>query len=152
MAMQTQTPQSGPAAGSATQPLTTAQSPEPQVPDWREMRRQARAERRDHYHEAGVPVWGVLLIVVGGIALLGNFGFDLGWLFGLALGTWFVYLGVRRGTAQGGEQINWWLVGLGLLIGLGSVSTGFTDRLVFPFVLILVGVGILGQQYIRRPN
>src|ERR1043166_9046098 len=106
-----------------------------------------RMERRSHNQAAGIPVWGVLLILVGVIALLDNVGIGIGWIFGLALGTWFVYLGVRH--VQEGQQVNWWLVGLGLLIGLGSISSGFafTDKLVFPLVLVLVGLGLLGEHY-----
>ena len=128
------------------------------APDWRELRRQERAARRDRFHEAGVPVWGVLLIAIGVVTLLGQTGLDMGWLFGLALGAWFVYLGVRHAlgvnpdTAAVSEPINWWLVGLGLLIGLGSISSGFADHLVFPAVLIIVGLGILGQQAWNRPQ
>jgi hypothetical protein len=122
--------------------------------DWHDVqhqeRMQRRIERREHYQAAGVPVWGVLLILIGAIALLGNFGIGLGWLFGLALGAWLVYLGVRH-VSEGG-QINWWLVGLGLLIGLGSISSGLVDQLVFPIVLIIVGLGIVGQQYLSRQD
>ena len=119
--------------------------------NWRDMSSQERWERRNIRHqEAGVPVWGILLILLGVAALVSNFGLDLGWLFGLALGAWFVYLGVRH--VPHGEEVNWWLVGLGLLIGLGSITTGFTSHLVFPIVLIVVGVGILGMQFLRRPN
>ena len=138
--------------------LTPAAPPQAPAPDWRELRRQERAARRAHFHEAGVPVWGVLLIVIGVVALLGQAGLNMGWLFGLALGAWFVYLGVRQAlvaspdAATVGEPVNWWLVGLGLLIGLGSISSGFADRLVFPGVLIIVGLGILGQQaWYRQP-
>jgi hypothetical protein len=121
--------------------------------DWREVSQGVPTQRlvsRKHYHEAGVPVWGALLVAIGLIALLGNFGLNLGWLFGLALGTWFIYLGVRH-TATG-EPVNWWIVGLGLLIGLGSISTGFTDQLIFPVVLIIVGLGILGERTLNRPG
>jgi 4-amino-4-deoxy-L-arabinose transferase-like glycosyltransferase len=111
---------------------------------------QQRMERRSHYQAAGVPIWGVLLILVGIIALLGNFGIGLGWIFGLALGTWFVYLGIRH--AQEGGPVNWWLVGLGLLIGLGAMSTSFLDKLIFPAVLILVGLGIMGEYVLGRQN
>jgi hypothetical protein len=111
---------------------------------------QQRMERRNHYQAAGIPVWGVLLILVGVIALLGNYGIGLGWIFGLALGAWFVYLGVRH--VQEGQAVNWWLVGLGLLIGLGAISTGFADKLVFPTVLVLVGLGILGEYVWSRQN
>ncbi len=109
---------------------------------------QKRMERQSRYQAAGVPVWGVLLIIVGAIALFGTLDIGLGWIFGLALGTWFVYLGVRR--MQEGESANWWLVGLGLLIGLGSISTGFVDRLVFPLVLVLVGLGIILEYTMSR--
>lgn len=113
-----------------------------------EDRMQRRLERHNHYQAAGVPFWGVLLILVGALALLGNVGLNVGWIFGLALGAWFVYLGVRHQAI--GEPINWWLVGLGLLIGLGAISTGYADHLIFPVVLILVGIGILGEQTLNR--
>src|SRR5207302_664207 len=95
-----------------------------------------RMEHRAHNQAAGVPAWGVLLILVGILALFGNLGIHLGWIFGLALGTWFVYLGVRH--VQEGQPVNWWLVGLGLLIGLGALTSGFAfaDKLVFPVVLV----------------
>jgi hypothetical protein len=132
-------------------PLAPATAP----PDWRELRREERRARRNHLHEAGVPVWGALLIVIGMVALLGSFGLALGWLFGLALGAWFVYLGVRPALARAPEDaastpIHWWLVGIGLLIGLGSITSGFADPLVFPIVLILVGLGIVGEQAWNR--
>ena len=138
-------------------PSTQPPSPPPAPADWRELRQQERMARRDHFHEAGVPVWGVLLVGIGVLALLSNFGLSLGWLFGLALGSWFVYLGVRpvlaaEAQVAAGAPINWWLVGIGLLVGLGSISTSFTDRLVFPAVLIIVGLGIIGQRaWTRQP-
>jgi hypothetical protein len=121
-----------------------------QQPDWRDARHQARLERHTQNQAAGLPVWGVLLILVGAIALFGNFGIGLGWLFGLALGAWFVYLGMRH--VQEGGAINWWLVGLGLLIGLGAVTSGFFDQLVFPIVLIAVGLGILAERVWSQQN
>lgn len=107
-------------------------------------------EHRALSQAAGVPVWGVLLILVGAIALFGNLGIGLGWIFGLALGSWFVYLGVRN--MQNGAPINWWLVGLGLLIGLGAVSVGFLDKLVFPMVLVFVGLGIISEYWVSSRN
>jgi hypothetical protein len=92
----------------------------------------------------------VLLIVIGAVAIFGRLGIGLGWVFGLALGAWFVYLGWR--PAQEGRPINWWLVGLGLLIGLGAISTGFAAREIFPIVLVLVGLGIIAEQYLLRRN
>ena len=117
-----------------TQPATAQQ-------DWSVTPYSTRVERHRQNQAAGLPIWGVLLIVVGAIALIGNFGIGLGWLFGLALGAWFVYMGLHH--LQEGKTINWWLVGLGLLIGLGAISSGFLDRLVFPLVLLVVGLGIL---------
>ncbi len=105
-------------------------------------------QRQHRYQAAGVPVWGVLLILIGVVALFGNLGIGLGWIFGLALGSWFVYLGAR--PVQEGEPINWWLVALGLLIGLGAISSGFLDKLIFPTVLVLVGLGILGEYIIHH--
>ena len=113
------TPQSG--QTTPIGPQTTIELQDQRV----QQRTERRAERHAQNQEAGIPVWGVFLVLVGAIALLGNFGFNFGWIFGLALGAWFVYLGVRH--SQEGRQINWWLVGLGLLIGLGAVSTGFAD-------------------------
>ncbi len=111
---------------------------------------QGRIERHEHQRIAGVPFWGVLLILIGAIALFDNLGVGLGWVFGLAIGAWFVYLGVRH--VQEGAKVNWWLVGIGLLIGLGSISTGFVDKLVFPIVLIVVGLGILAEFSWNRQN
>ncbi len=134
------------------QPTQYQTTPPPQGQSWSETRYddriQRRIERRDHYKAAGVEVWGVMLILVGAIALVGNFGIGLGWMFGLALGAWFVYLGVRH--VQAGQPVNWWLVGLGLLIGLGAISTGFLDQLVFPSVLVIVGLGILAEYVLNR--
>jgi 4-amino-4-deoxy-L-arabinose transferase-like glycosyltransferase len=91
---------------------------------------------------------------VGVIALFNSFDIGLSWIFGLALGAWFVYLGVRH--MQEGRPVNWWLVGLGLLIGLGSISTPFTNigngDVIFPIVLVIVGLGILAEQYLFRQN
>ena len=118
--------------------------------DWREVKAQQLAERHSQDQVAGIPVWGVLLIVLGVVAFLGNFGVGVGWVFGLALGAWFVYLGARH--IQQGRPINWWLVGLGLLIGLGAAAggLGFADEVIFPIVLIVVGIGLLGEFYLSR--
>jgi hypothetical protein len=150
-------PPAPPAAPEGAPPTYSATPPTAAPPDWRELRHQERLERRARFHEAGVPVWGVLLIVIGVVTLLGSFGLNVGGLFGLGLGIWFVYLGARpviTPTAPGvaGEAVNWWLVGIGLLIGLGSISSGYADQLVFPVVLILVGLGIVGQQALTRPH
>ena len=117
-----------------------------------DVRIEHRPDRRSHYQAAGLPIWGILLVLIGLSALFGNLGIGLGWIFGLALGGWFVYLGVRN--VQEGQSVNWWLAGLGLLIGLGAVSTGFLDKLVFPAVLMLVGAGILVEHYLsgQREN
>jgi hypothetical protein len=125
-------------------------STEPQ--DWRTVRRQERRQRLARWRQerAGVPIGAVLLIVIGLSLFFGNFGLSVGWLFGLALGAWFVYLGLRPAARH--EPINGWLTGLGLLIGLGAVSTGVTDQVVFPVVLVIIGLGILGQQFVSRQN
>ncbi|HET9493447.1 MAG TPA: hypothetical protein VFR15_04375 [Chloroflexia bacterium] len=136
------------------QPSQTGPQGAPTVPtgqpDPRELRDQRRIERHNENQLAGIPVWGVILILVGAIALLGNFNIEVGWIFGVALGAWFVYLGVRH--MQAGQPVNWWLVGLGLLIGLGAVASGwaFTDDIVFPIVLVVVGLGILAEHYWSR--
>ena len=136
------------------QPSPYQTTPPPQGQSWGETnyddRTQRRIERRNHSHAAGVEVWGVLLVLVGLIALVSNLGISLGWMFGLALGAWFVYLGVRH--VQAGQPVNWWLVGLGLLIGLGAVSSGLNlfDQLVFPSVLVIVGLGILAEFVLGR--
>jgi hypothetical protein len=134
------------------QPTKYQTAPPPQGQSWSETRyddrTQRRIERRNRSQAAGIEVWGVLLILVGVIALVGNFGIGLGWMFGLALGAWFVYLGVRH--VQAGQPVNWWLVGLGLLIGLGAISTGFLDQLIFPSVLVIVGLGILAEYALNR--
>jgi hypothetical protein len=134
------------------QPTQYPTTPPPQGQSWSETRyddrTQRRIERRNRSQAAGIEVWGVLLILVGAIALVGNFGIGLGWMFGLALGAWFVYLGVRH--VQAGQPVNWWLVGLGLLIGLGAISTGFLDQLIFPSVLVIVGLGILAEYVLNR--
>lgn len=136
------------------QPSPYQTTPPPQGQSWGEThyddRTQRRIERRNRSQAAGVEVWGVLLVLVGLIALVSNFGIGLGWMFGLALGAWFVYLGVRH--VQAGQPVNWWLVGLGLLIGLGAVSSGLNlfDQLVFPSVLVIVGLGILAEFVLGR--
>ena len=140
-----------------TQPMPQpAQVPSTPQMDSLPLRDQARIQRRSERHvhnqEAGIPVWGVLLILIGIIALLDTTGIGGGWLFGLALGAWLVYLGVRH--VPEGQPVNWWLVGFGLLVGLGSVTSGFAlvDKLVFPAVLVLVGLGILGEHLLTRQN
>jgi hypothetical protein len=142
------------AQGAPTTP--TDQSPQgaPTMPtgqqDWREVRAQQRVERHAENQVAGIPVWGVLLIVLGVVALFGNFGIGIGWVFGLALGAFFVYLGVRH--VQEGKPVNWWLVGLGLLIGLGAATSGlaWADEIIFPIVLVVVGVGLLAEHFWNR--
>jgi hypothetical protein len=139
----------------SSQPVQPTPQPAPTTPigpqatyEPRQQRIEQRAQSRKHYKEAGIPIWGVLLILVGLSVLFEGFGFGIGWVFGLALGVWFVYLGVRN--VQQGEAVNWWLVGLGLLIGLGAISASFADELVFPIVLVLVGLGILGEYVLNR--
>lgn len=130
------------------QPTQMQTPPAPRVPTGQTSTERMPPQNRSQ--AAGVPVWGVLLILVGVLALLGNFGIGVGWILGLALGAWLVYLGVRK--VPEAVPINWWLVGFGLLVGLGAISTGFafTDTWVFPMVLVLVGLGILGEYVLGR--
>ena len=109
---------------------------------------------------AGFSTMGVILVIVGLVALFRRVDVGLGWLFGLGIGIWLVYLGVTRALTSSGSgqniqwgHANWLLVVLGLLIGVSAISSVlFTDTLIFPIVVVLVGAGILLQRYMCRRN
>ncbi len=140
---------------SANQPSNNAR------PDWRELRQQEREERRADKDNNAPWIVGAVLIVVGIVLLLQNFGFT-------ALTNWWALFilipGVGSfGTAwaiyrnQGG-QFTTAMLGP-ILIGLILIGVSFAFlfevtvnwNLLFPIILILVGIGaLLGSMGFRR--
>ena len=123
------------------------------APDWRELRRQERAERRADRHAGGYN-WtgGIILIVLGGIFLLQNTGligtFDNWWAlfilipaFGSFASAWNLYrsAGDQWTSAVTGAVVG----GLVLTTIAGAFLFGWAIGQLWPLFLIIGGLSIL---------
>ena len=126
-------------------------------PDWRQMRREERQQRRDVRWQGGPWIGGVILIVLGAIFLLRNYGFPVpeNWwavfLFlpaAAALTTaWSIYQRDGRMTSGAiGAAIG------GLVLAVLGISflAGFDWSRLWPVILIALGIGVLVGGFRRR--
>ncbi len=96
-----------PISGSTPAPRTSSG---PQELDWREQRRQMRAERRaERYSRPGPHIGGLIIATILIVAGLGVFFPQLPWqaFWGSLLimaGIWIVYLWATRGSRYSGPQ------------------------------------------------
>lgn len=138
--------------------MSTNQSTNNTTPDWRELRRQERAERRATHGNSGW-IFGAVLILVGALLFLQNVSivtlhnwwalFILLPAFGSLATAWQLFR--TQGEFSAGA-VGSLLVGL-LLTGVAAVFLFNLDldwTLVAPAVLILLGIGMLLPALFRR--
>ncbi len=139
------------------QPVEPGGAPNP--PDWRELRRQEREQRRAYRHSGWGAWWGgAILILLGIIFLLQNFGvtaLENWWaLFILipaigAFGTawrFFQAAGGRLTAPARGSLIG------GLVMAAISFAFLFNldGQIFWPVLVILAGVGVLLNAFLSR--
>jgi zinc-ribbon domain len=104
-------PKCGTAVASSAQP-TVRTSTAPQQLDWREQRRQMRAERREErYNRPGPHIGGLIIATILIVAGLGIFFPQLPWqaFWGsllIIMGFWIVYLWATRSSRNASTQQN----------------------------------------------
>lgn len=129
------------------------QDPQPEPMDYREARRQRRAERLADPSRSGGWIFGILLIILGGIFLLQNTG-----IYNLPLKNWwalFILLpalgtleSAWRAYSGAGNQLTPAAIGslmVGMMFLLITLAFLFDISWIFfgPVLLILVGLGII---------
>ncbi len=133
-----------------TTPPAVTPAVTPPTPDWRELRRQERAER--HGDHGYTWVGGIVLILLGGIFLLRNTGliesFDNWWALFMLIPAVGSFAAAWRIYQQSGNQ--WTSAATGSLIGglvLCSISAmflfGLDIGMWWPLFLIIGGVATL---------
>ena len=130
--------------------------------NWREQRREERRARRDERHEmtwglGGSWIWGVILVALGIVFLLENFGIKVpqNWWavflvlpgIGVLWSAWRMYQHDGRLTRS---IVSTTVVG-GVLVLFGlSFLAGIDWGVLWPLVLIVLGLGIVAGGYFRR--
>jgi hypothetical protein len=128
-------------------------------PDWRELRRQEREERRGGEHGWGGPwIGGVILIGLGLIFLAQNFGmnFPKNWwavfilipAIGSLMAAWRNY--EASGGALTGAVVGPAVAGLIFVAMAVALFYGVNWGLFWPIILILVGAGVMARTMWRR--
>jgi len=142
-------------AGAGPTPPPPASPPPTPAPDWRELRRQERAERRAERHSSPQGynwVGGIILILLGGIFLLQNTGmidrFDNWWaLFILipAIGSFATAWNLYRseGNQLTGAALGSVIGGVVLTTIAGAFLFGWGIGNLWPVFLIIGGLSIL---------
>ncbi len=127
--------------------------------NWRDQRRAERDARRGARHEmmgrswGGLPIGGLIVIAIGVIFLLGNFGFHLPphwWAILLlvpAVGLLVTAIRFYRlDNTMGGRVMGPAIGGVVLLVMALAIFFGLNWGLFWPIVLIVVGAGIIARR------
>lgn len=129
--------------------------------DWREQRRQERWERRQARGEhgwGGPWIGGVVLIVIGVLFLLQNFGWHLPknwWAAFILIPALGSLMAARRSYEMNGGNLDARVLGPGV-VGLVLVALavalflGVDWGIFWPIILILIGMGVMARSYWRR--
>ena len=144
---------------------STGPSPEPTGSssgpsgNWRDMRRAERHERRQARHEMmghgwrGFPIGALVLIVVGVVFLLGNFGFHLPphwWAVLLLIPAVSLLVAAIRfyrvDNTASGRAMGPAIGGSVLLAMALAIFFGLNWGLFWPIVLIVVGLAIIARR------
>ena len=129
--------------------------------DWREMRRAERRQRREGRgdHGWGGPwIGGVVLIVLGVLFLMQNFGWQLPknwWAAFILIPALGSLMAARRSYETNGGALDATVLGPGvvglLLVALAvALFLGVNWGVFWPIVLIVVGMGVMARSYWRR--
>ncbi|HWA19230.1 MAG TPA: hypothetical protein VG757_09545 [Devosia sp.] len=126
--------------------------------DWREMRREERRARRADRHAwaNGAPIGALVLIALGLVLFLQNFGLHLPenwWAFFFLIPAVGSFVTAQRRYQQDGK-IDGEVIGL---MVSGAIFAGLFAAFYFrfdwgyfgPIVLIAIGIGIIARQYWR---
>ena len=129
--------------------------------NWRDQRRLEREERRAARadHGWGGPwIGGVILIVIGVIFLMQNFGveFPKNWwavfilipAIGSLMAAWRTYEG--NGGQLSGAVIGPGIAGVIFVVMAIALFYGLNWGLFWPIILILIGVGVMSRTLWRR--
>ncbi|MEO8757065.1 MAG: hypothetical protein ABI398_04850 [Devosia sp.] len=146
-------------------PNTTSPGPTPDpsatgpTGNWRDQRRAERHARRDARHDmtdhgwGGLPIGGLIIIAVGVVFLLGNFGFHLPphwWAVLLlipAVGLLVTAIRFYRVDGNFTGRAMGPTVGGGILLAMAlAIFFGLNWGLFWPIVLIVVGLAIIARR------
>ena len=131
-------------------------------PDWREARREEKRARRDERREmswgvGGSWIAGLILVGLGIMFLLRNFGVPVPenwWAIVLILpgiGTlWTAWRMYRRDGRMTRSVTSTAAVGLVLVVLGGSFLLGFDWGVLWPVILIVLGIGVVYAGRRRR--
>lgn len=144
--------------GPTSEPTGSTSGPGP-TGDWREQRRAERDSRRQWRHDmrghgfGGLPIGGIVIIAIGVIFLLGNFGFHLSphwWAILLlvpAVGLLVTAIRFYRvDNSFTGRAMGPAIGGVILLAMALAIFFGLNWGLFWPIVLIAVGAAIIARR------
>jgi hypothetical protein len=153
-------PMSDPNATGSAGPGPTESAP---TGNWRDQRRAERDARRAHRHDMmgygwnGFPIGGIVIIAIGVIFLLGNFGFHLPahwWAVLLlipAVGLLVTAIRFYRvDNTMNGRAMGPAIGGVLLLAMALAIFFGLNWGVFWPIVLIAVGASIIARRNFRR--
>lgn len=131
-------------------------------PDWRELRRQEKRARREErrgltWGRGGSWIWGLILVGLGIVFLLENFGVKVPgnwWAIFLVLPgigvMWSAWRMYQQGEGLTRSVVSTAVVGT-VLVAFGlSFLAGVDWGVLWPIVLILLGLGVVLGGNIRR--
>lgn len=144
--------------GPTIEPTGSTTGPGP-TGDWREQRRAERDSRRQWRHDmrghgfGGLPIGGIVIIAIGVVFLLGNFGFHLSphwWAVLLlipAVGLLVTAIRFYRvDNSFQGRAMGPAIGGTILLVMALAIFFGLNWGLFWPIVLIAVGAAIVARR------